>query len=93
MSIPISSRNGAKPHSEDWWGLIAAHELGHAMGKGGHLPTKFDTMCCDDTVSYTSELGYTPSRKFSLSQGVWNTFVANNASNQDNYADPFATVS
>ncbi len=89
---PKQLRNGPKPHSEDWWGLIAAHELGHAMGKGGHLPVKFDTMCCADPVKYETEPGYTPSRNFSLSQGVWDTFLANNASNQDNYQDPFATV-
>jgi hypothetical protein len=84
-------KNGPKPNSEDWWGLIAAHELGHAMGKGGHLSVKFDTMCCDATVPdyAASEKGYTPSSKFSLSQGVWATFLLNNASNKDNYSDPF----
>jgi len=30
-----------KPFNEDWWGVIAAHELAHAMGKDGHLAENF----------------------------------------------------
>ena len=68
---PNAFQNGAKPNNEDWWGLIATHELGHAMGKGGHLPVKFDTMCCKDPAKYEGEQGNTPSRNFSLSQEFW----------------------
>jgi hypothetical protein len=37
---------GSATNNEDWWGDIAAHELGHAMGFGGHLAQLYDTMCC-----------------------------------------------
>jgi hypothetical protein len=89
---PSAFKNGTKPNNEDWWGLIAAHELGHAMGKGGHLPVKFDIMCCAEPAKYETEPGNTPSRNFSLSQEFWNVFVLNDASNQDNCPDEYATV-
>lgn len=89
---PNQFKNGPKPHNEDWWGLIAAHELGHAMGKGGHRAVKFDVMCCADPVKYETEPGNTPSRNFSLSQEFWSVFVLNDASNQDNCPDEYATV-
>jgi hypothetical protein len=87
---PAAYRNGGKPYNEDWWGVIAAHELGHALGFGGHLDVYFDNMCC--ITPYTNEPGNTESYKFSLSQAPWDSIVANNASNTDNYADPYSTT-
>ena len=42
------------PNIEDWWGDIVAHELTHAMGRGGHTGRKFDVMCCVKGVNYNS---------------------------------------
>jgi hypothetical protein len=89
---PGAYRNGAKPFNEDWWGLIAAHELGHSMGHGGHRAVKFDTMCCEEPVVYTNEPGRTESRKFALSEGGWRAIAKNDASRIDAYEDPFSKV-
>ena len=89
---PNAYRNGnyGKSFNEDWWGVIAAHELGHAMGFGNHLDQYYDTMCC--VTPYTTQPGNTESYNFSLSQGPWNAITANNASNTDTYADPYSVV-
>lgn len=90
---PTAFKNGTEPFIEDWWGLIAAHELGHALGSGVHLAVKFTTMCCKSPATYSSdEIGDTESYKFSLSQIPWDEIVKNNASTTDNYPDPYSTV-
>jgi hypothetical protein len=88
---PGAFRNVGKPNNEDWWGDIAAHELGHSLGYGYHLPTKFDTMCCAAPVAYGNEPGHTPSSDFYLSDIPWQAILDKNASSEDNCPDPYAT--
>ena len=34
------------PYLEEWWGSIIAHEVGHAIGKNGHVSQCMSVMCC-----------------------------------------------
>ena len=79
--------------AEDWWGLIAAHEAGHALG-GVHLPTQYDTMCCDTPANNYpgSVMGTTPSEDFTVAQSTWDLITANDASDVDTYADPYKST-
>jgi len=89
---PAAYKNGGKLFNQDWWGVIAAHELGHALGVDFHQAIKLDNMCCPPAAPYTTEPGNTESYKFSMSQTSWDPIVANNAATTDNFSDPYATT-
>ena len=76
---PNAFDNTGKPDNLDWWGIIASHELGHAMG-GTHLAVNNSTMCCDPPATYAGREGYTPSSEVSLDATTWSKIVANNNS-------------
>jgi hypothetical protein len=90
--IPTLMTNGPNPHNEDWWGDIAAHEIGHAMGRGGHTPRWYDVMCCSGTDYGPTERFFTPSDEFSMCSSTWNAIVDNNNDTSDKYPDPYATT-
>jgi len=78
--------------AEDWWGLISAHELGHAMGGAGHLTTWYYTMCCNSPDYPSSVKGTTPSEDFSVAGATWLLIDDNDSSDVDQYPDPYATT-
>lgn len=88
----LMTNDSSHPNIEDWWGDIVAHELTHAMGRGGHTGRKYDVMCCTEYVEYLStETCCTSSDEFSLCHASWDLLVENNDNTADNYADPYAT--
>jgi hypothetical protein len=87
---PNLMTNGPNPHNEDWWGDIAAHELGHAMGRGGHTSRLYDVMCCYGLDYSAAERFFTPSNEFSMCTSTWDAILANDWDTSDNYPDPYA---
>ena len=89
---PNLMTDGANPNNEDWWGDIAAHEVSHAMGRGGHSSRLYDVMCCQGTNYSPTQMFFTPSDEFSMSSSTWNAIVDNDGDTSDNFADPYATT-
>jgi hypothetical protein len=76
---------------EDWWGLISAHEIGHALGRGGHTPDKFDTMCFAPPPGYgQDEIGLVLSKQFALTQASLDLIELTSLGTADAYQDPYA---
>jgi hypothetical protein len=83
----------ARNHAEDWWGVIVAHELGHAMGRGGHIGQLFNVMCCLPGNDYSAAgRGTVPSHDFALSKWAWQAIWQNHVDASDSYSDPYAST-
>jgi hypothetical protein len=90
---PNLMTNGPNPHNEDWWGDIAAHELGHAMGVYAHTPRWYDVMCCSGPDYGPTERFFTPSNEFSICTDTMDAIVENSDEFWwDYYADPWAST-
>ncbi|MEO1173173.1 MAG: VCBS repeat-containing protein, partial [Myxococcota bacterium] len=82
-----------RSYMDDWIGLIAGHELGHAMGAGFHLERRFAPMCCGGDAMYEpGEIGEIPSTAFSLTETTCNVIWENNLEQQDVYFDAFENM-
>ena len=64
LSTDTERNTASKPYSEEWWGSIIAHEVGHSIGIWYHTSQCLDVMCCsaDDccenfTNSYATDRG------------------------------------
>lgn len=89
----MTSGGVLKDRAEDWWGVLAAHELGHALGFGGHVPQQYDTMCCTAGNDYAKAAkGTLPSSQFSVWVPSLVAWVNNDVLTADYYRDPWAAV-